>query len=59
MNTTEAEEAKAEAKYRKERYQFRAALSAGKRTIALQLVNDFDWPSDMIADELVDWLNQE
>ncbi len=51
------EEKKAEAEYQRQVRAFREALSKDDRCRALELIDEFDWPTDMIADELIDWLH--
>ncbi len=34
---------------------FRTALNAGKRSIARDLADEYDWSYDMLIDELSDW----
>lgn len=53
--TDEQEELKAQKRYEKQVKKFRAALSSGKTSIARDLVEEYDWPTDMLADELSDW----
>lgn len=52
-----AEQAKADIMYQEQRNKFRSALNIGNRKLAFQLSNEYNWPSDMVADELMDWLN--
>ena len=51
----DSEQKKADQRYKSEVNQFRAALSANNRKLARELVDEFDWSTDAISDELNDW----
>lgn len=52
------EEVKAARQYAIQKATFRAALDKGKHRQAAALADRYNWPTDMVDDELASWLYQ-
>jgi hypothetical protein len=53
------EQERADKRYEEQVAAFRKALNAGDKQVAYQLARSYNWPTDMITDEVMDWLCDE